>query len=65
MKKPSSLLDVKIVGGLQEVSTAWAGVSLLVELYRKVDTHGQSPWHFTVQASLDLNPGALAISHIQ
>jgi len=26
-----------------------------------VDTHGQSPWHFTVQASLDLNPVVLAI----
>ena len=25
-----------------------------------VDTHGQSPWHFTVQASLDLNPVVLA-----
>jgi len=30
-----------------------------------VDTHGHSPWHFTAQASLDLNPGDLAISHIQ
>jgi 4-hydroxy-2-oxoheptanedioate aldolase len=28
-----------------------------------VDTHGQSPWHFTGQASLDLNPGPPAISH--
>jgi len=26
-----------------------------------VDTHGQSPWHFTGQASLDLNPGVLGI----
>ena len=25
-----------------------------------VDTHGHSPWHFTVQASLDLNPVVLA-----
>jgi hypothetical protein len=30
-----------------------------------VDTHGQSPWHFTGQASLDLNPGPPAISHTQ
>ena len=30
-----------------------------------VDTHGHSPWHFTVQASLDLNPGPPAISHTQ
>jgi len=32
---------------------------------KKVDTHGQSPWHFTVQASLDLNPAVIAISHTQ
>jgi hypothetical protein len=37
MKKPSSLLDIKIVGGLKEVTTAWAGASLLVELYRKLE----------------------------
>jgi len=30
-----------------------------------LDTHGQSPWHFTGQASLDLNPGVPAISHTQ
>jgi transposase len=30
----------------------------------EVDTHGHSPWHFTGQASLALNPGALATSHI-
>jgi len=30
-----------------------------------VDTHGHSPWHFTDQASLDLNPVPLAISHTQ
>jgi hypothetical protein len=30
---------------------------------QNVDTHGQSPWHFTGQASLDLNPGPPAISH--
>jgi hypothetical protein len=30
-----------------------------------VDTHGQSPWHFTAQASLDLNPDVIAISHTQ
>jgi hypothetical protein len=31
----------------------------------KVDTHGQSPWHFTGQALLDLNPGPPAISRTQ
>ena len=30
-----------------------------------VDTHGQSPWHFTGQAKLDLNPDPPAISHTQ
>ncbi|MBN1188802.1 MAG: ABC transporter ATP-binding protein, partial [Dehalococcoidales bacterium] len=28
-----------------------------------VDTHGQSPWHFTGQAKLDLNPVSLATLH--
>ena len=37
MKQPSELLGVKIVGGLKEVSTAWAGISLLVDLYRKLE----------------------------
>jgi hypothetical protein len=37
MKQPSELLGVKIVGGLKEVSTAWAGVSLLVDLFRKLE----------------------------
>ena len=36
MKKPSDRLGVKIVGGLKETSTAWAGVSLLVDLYRQL-----------------------------
>ena len=63
MKKTSALAGLKIVGGLREVYTAWGGATLLVDLFRKVDTHGQSPWHFTVQASLDLNPVALAILH--
>jgi hypothetical protein len=37
MKKTSALLGLDIVGGLQEVYTAWAGISLLVELYRKLE----------------------------
>jgi hypothetical protein len=37
MKKPSELLGVKIVGGLKEVCTPWSGVSLLVDLYRKLE----------------------------
>ena len=37
MKQPSERLGVKIVGGLKEVSTPWSGVSLLVDLYRKLE----------------------------
>jgi hypothetical protein len=33
MKKSHEVLDVKIVGVLQEVSTPWVGASLLVGLY--------------------------------
>lgn len=35
MKKPAEVLGAEIVGGLKEVSTVWAGASLLVELYRR------------------------------
>ena len=38
----------------------------LIEKYPElVDTHGHSPWHFTVQASLDLNPVPPAILRTQ
>jgi hypothetical protein len=37
MKQSSERLGVKIVGGLKEVSTPWSGVSLLVDLYRKLE----------------------------
>jgi hypothetical protein len=37
MKQPSERLGVKIVGGLKEVSTPWSGVSLLVDLFRKLE----------------------------
>lgn len=35
--KSQNRLGMKIVGGLQEVSTPWSGVSLLVDLYRKLE----------------------------
>jgi len=35
MKPSQEVLGVKIVGGLKEASTPWAGASLLVELYRR------------------------------
>ena len=35
MKKPSEVLGAELVGGLKEVSTPWAGVALLIELYRR------------------------------
>jgi hypothetical protein len=37
MKQPSERLGVKIVGGLKEISTPWAGTSLLVDLFRKLE----------------------------
>lgn len=36
MKKSSDHLGVKIVGGLKETSTPWAGASLLVDLFRQL-----------------------------
>ncbi len=35
MKKKESLLGVKLTGGLEEEMTPWAGVSLLIELWRR------------------------------
>lgn len=35
MNGPEEVLGVKIVGGLREASTPWAGVCLLVEMYRR------------------------------
>lgn len=37
MKQPSERLGIKIVGGLKEVSTPWSGISLLVDLFRKLE----------------------------
>ncbi len=37
MKRSSERLGVKIVGGLKEVSTPWAGTTLLVDLFRKLE----------------------------
>jgi hypothetical protein len=37
MKQTSERLGVKIVGGLREISTPWAGSSLLVDLFRKLE----------------------------
>jgi hypothetical protein len=37
MKGENDRLGVKIIGGLKEVTTAWSGVSLLVDLYRKME----------------------------
>ena len=37
MKKSTALLGVEIVGSLKEVTTSWAGVTLLVDLFRKLE----------------------------
>lgn len=42
MKEPSERLGVKLVGGLKEVSTPWAGVALLVDLFRKLELDGMA-----------------------
>jgi len=44
MKQTLERLGVKIVGGLKEVNTAWAGSALLIDLFRKVDTHELCSW---------------------
>ena len=40
MKKAHEILGVRIVGGLREASTPWAGASLLVELIRRSGVGG-------------------------
>ena len=37
MKKTSALAGLKIAGGLREVHTAWAGATLLIDLFRKLE----------------------------
>jgi len=36
MRQPKNLLGVKVVGGLKETSTPWAGASLLIDLFRRL-----------------------------
>jgi hypothetical protein len=40
MKQTKNLLGVKIVGGLKETSTPWAGASLLIDLFRHLGMDG-------------------------
>ena len=40
MKQTKDLLGVKIVGGLKETSTPWAGASLLIDLFRHLEMDG-------------------------
>jgi len=37
MKQETDRLGVKLAGGLKEVTTAWSGASLLIDLYRKLE----------------------------
>ena len=37
MKKQRDNLGIKMIGGLRETTTPWAGASLLVDLYRKLE----------------------------
>ena len=58
-------LEVEIRFFLLIDEYGWEEANQWAKSLLTVDTHGQSPWHFTVQASLDLNPDVLAISHTQ
>ena len=42
MKQEHEVLGVKIVGGLKEASTPWAGASLLMELFRRSGLDGMA-----------------------
>jgi hypothetical protein len=59
IKWAEDIIIYSLRGGVFDIVTLSQGLN--ADLL--VDTHGQSPWHFTGQASLDLNPGPLAISH--
>jgi transposase-like protein len=50
------------IAWIEEASKALEQEPIKLEF---LDTHGQSPWHFTGQAKLDLNPDPPAISHTQ
>ncbi len=57
------VLDDK--GNLEEFKAPSTPADFSLGVIYAVDTHGQSPWHFIIQASLDLNPDILAISRTQ
>jgi len=65
LKKPTELLGVKIVGGLQEVCTPWAGVSLLVDLYRKLEMEQLANKILPAKkTSKGLKPGQMVESYV-
>jgi hypothetical protein len=65
MKRSTERLGVKILGGLQEVYTPWAGVSLLVDLYRKLELDHLSNKVLPAKKSAKgLTPGQMAESFI-
>lgn len=51
MKQPKDLLGVKIVGGLKETSTPWAGASLLIDLFRHLEMDGADNKLFPTKGS--------------
>jgi len=65
MKQSSERLGVKIVGGLKEVSTPWAGTSLLMDLFRKLEM-GQLAIHVlpAKKSSKGLNQGQMVESFV-
>jgi hypothetical protein len=65
MKRTSDHLGVKIVGGLKETFTPWAGASLLVDLYRQLGIDEAADRVLpTKKSSKGLRPGQMVESFV-
>jgi len=63
--KSTNRLGVKIIGGLEEVSTPWSGVTLLVDLYRKLEMNELANRVLPAKKSLKgLKPGQTVESFV-
>jgi hypothetical protein len=63
--KEENRLGIKIVGGLKEVTTSWSGISLLVDLYRKLELDQQANRVLPAKKSAKgLNAGQMIESYI-
>ncbi len=65
MKRPRETLGVKVVGGLREAATAWAGASLLVDLFRRLELSGAADRVLPAKGSAKgLKPGQMVESFV-